>query len=222
MPLIPFPDVPKLPGVPAIPRSSTVPTPTLEPTSNTNLPNTIFASEWAFVDENGTHVIIPDSFVDFEYREERKIPNYPVENGSFSSYNKVALPFDIRVTVACNGSRATTGGMSKVEFLQSIQDLMDSLALIAITTPDNTYENCNLIHADYRRESKSGVSIIIAKLYFQQVRVTQAAVVTTSQPSGTPAQNNGQVSPVPPTAKQQTQANNTNIDFAFLTKILNR
>ena len=196
MPLIPFPDVPKLPGVPAIPRSSTVPTPTLEPTSNTNLPNTIFASEWAFVDENGTHVIIPDSFVDFEYREERKIPNYPVENGSFSSYNKVALP--------------------------SIQDLMDSLALIAITTPDNTYENCNLIHADYRRESKSGVSIIIAKLYFQQVRVTQASVVTTSQPSGTPTQNNGQVSPVPPTVKQQTQANNTKIDFAFLTKILNR
>jgi len=222
MPLIPYPDVPKLSGVPAIPRSPNVPTPTIEIPTSENLPNTVFASEWAFVDENGTHVIIPDSFIDFEYREERKIPNYPVEDGSFSSYNKVALPFDIRVTVACNGSKAANGGMSKVEFLQAIQELMDSLTLIAITTPDDTYENCNLIHADYRRESKSGVSIIIAKLYFQQVRVTQASVVTTSKPSGTPTQSNGQVSPVTPTAKQQTQANNTKIDFAFLTKILNR
>jgi len=192
MPFIPFPDIPKLPGVPAIPRSSTAPTPPINPVSTARIPNNAYTSGWGFIEEAGDSKLIPDSFIDFEYREERKIPNYPVEGGGFSSYNKVALPFDVRVTVSCNGN----GIMSKENFLYVIEQYINSLTLLSVITPNFTYNNCNLIHVDYRREAKQGVSLIIAQLWFQEVKIAQAAVPTTTEPSGAVAENNGQVSPI--------------------------
>ena len=43
----------------------------------------------------GNYALQPDSFIKFEYKEAHKIPNYPVEQGSFQSYNKVTLPYEI-------------------------------------------------------------------------------------------------------------------------------
>lgn len=209
MPLIPYPDIPMLPGVPAIPRSPKVPTPAPTTVPPAQIPTNYFGNPWGFVFNNGLVPLTPDSFIDFEYREERKIPNYPIEGGGFQSYNKVALPFDVRVTVSCNGN----GAMTKENFLNTIEELINSLALINVITPNKTYESCNLIHVDYRREAKQGVSLIVAQLWFQQVRVVQAAIPVTTQPSGATPQNNGQVSPVPPTAKQQTQAKSKTINF---------
>jgi len=189
---IPYPDVPNLPGVPAIPRSPSSPTPPINNISTAKIPNNAYGIQWGFVDSTGVSVITPDSFIEFEYREERKVPNYPVEGGSFSSYNKVALPFDLRVTVSCNGN----GAMSKETFLSTIEQLINSLTLINVITPNATYNNCNLIHVDYRREAKQGVSLIIAQLWFQEIRIAQQAVPATSAPSGATTYLNGQVSPI--------------------------
>ena len=41
----------------------------------------------------GTYALEPDSFVKFEYKKDNKIPNYPIEQGSFQTYNKVSLPY---------------------------------------------------------------------------------------------------------------------------------
>ena len=215
MPLIPFPDIPQLPGVPAIPRSRNIPTP-IASTSSSKLPSSTFGVQWGFVDANGGSVITPDSFIDFEYREEHKVPNYPVEGGSFSSYNKVAMPFDLRVTVSCNGR----GSMTKETFLSTIEKLIKSLTLINVITPNATYNNCNLIHFDYRREARRGVSLIIAQLWFQEIRISQVGTVTTTTPSATPKTNNGQVTPVPPTNKQKATINSKSfkIDFGDLNK----
>jgi hypothetical protein len=204
MPLIPYPDVPPLSGVPPVPRSSLVPTPTVGTTQPTSLPQNATGTQWGFVDSSGTSVIVPDSFIDFEYREERKIPIYPIEGGSFQSYNKVSLPFDVKVTVSCNGN----GKTKKNEFLNSIQELMDNLTLVDVITPDYLYSSCNLIHADYRRESTRGVSLIIAQLWFQQVNIVQESAPETTEPSGATTQNNGQVSTVPPTTQQKVQITN--------------
>ena len=204
MPLIPYPDIPQLPGVPAIPRSPNVSTPNISNVTPNSIPVNNYGVQWGFVFNNGLVPLTPDSFIEFEYREERKIPNYPVEGGSFASYNKVALPFDVRVTVSCNGN----GSMTKENFLNTIEELINSLDLINVVTPNKTYNNCNLIHVDYRREARQGVSLIVAQLWFQEVRISQTGTVTTTSPSAAPVQNVGQVSPVAPTKPQQAKANN--------------
>ena len=194
MPLIPYPDIPKLPGVPAIPRSPNVSTPNISNVTPNSIPVNNYGVQWGFVGATGQSIITPDSFIDFEYREERKIPTYPIEGGSFASYNKVAMPFDVRVTISCNGK----GALTKENFLSTIEQLMNSLTLINVITPNFTYQNCNLVHVDYRREAKQGVSLIIAQLWFQQVIIAQQATPTTTEPSGASTYINGQVSPLNP------------------------
>lgn len=196
MPNIPYPNVPKLPGVPALARSNNAQFVGAALTIlGEILPLGLFGTKWGIVDKNGSSVIVPDSFVDFEFREERKIPNYPIEQGSFQSYNKVAMPFDCRVTVSCSGN----GKMSKQAFLTAIQKLLNSLDLVSVVTPNITYNNCNLVHVDYRREARQGATLILAQLWFQEVRIAQKPVVPTAFPSGAKSSSFGQLSPTTPT-----------------------
>lgn len=201
MPNIPYPNVPPLPGVPALARSNNA----QFVAAGLNiigqlLPFSLFGTKWGIIDKNGAAVITPDSFVDFEFREERKIPNYPIEQGSFQSYNKVSVPFDLRVTVSCSGNTLGVGGrMSKQAFLEAIQKLLNSLDLVSVVTPNITYNNCNLVHVDYRREARQGATLILAQLWFQEVRIAQKPVVPTAKPSGAKSTSFGQLSPATPT-----------------------
>jgi len=192
MALIPYPNVPPLPGVPALARNGKYVGAALTVLSEF-LPEDLFGTKWGIISKTGTAVLKPDSFVDFDYKEERKIPNYPIESGSFQSYNKVALPFDCRLTVTCSGNKS----MKKPAFLAAIEKLMASLELVTIVTPDGNYPNCNLVHVDYRREARQGATLIIAQLWFQEVRIAQAAALPTSAPSAAANTSNGQVSPTP-------------------------
>jgi len=207
MPLIPFPDVPQLPGVPSL----------------QSLANSLFGAsggqdytqqlqdsstvtdvpQWQITDTNGAPILIPDSVVEFEYRGEQKIAAYPVEQGGFSSYNKVASPFDARLTCTCSGNE----GMSKQGFLAAIDVLLNGLQLCSIVTPDATYQPVNLFHADYRRESRQGVSLIVVQLWFQEIRQTAKSIAATAQPDGSDPVNQGQVSTVNPTASQAAAVN---------------
>lgn len=196
MPLIPYPNVPALPGVPALARSnnSQFVGAALNIVGQL-LPADLFGPKWAILSSTGGYFIQPDSFVAFEYREDRKIPTYPMEKGGFQSYNKVAMPFDIRVTVTCSGN----GKMKKAEFLTRLQEGMDSTELLKVSTPEREYDSCNLVHVDYRKESMHGATLIIAQLYLQQIRIAQIAAPPTTAPSGASKTPLGQLSPVAPT-----------------------
>lgn len=195
MPNIPYPNVPKLPGVPALSRSNNAQFVAAALTIvGEILPLGLFGTKWGIVAQDGSASLTPDSFVDFEYRNERKVPTYPIEDGSFQSYNKVAMPFDCRVTVTCSGN----GKMSKQAFLEAVQKLLSSLTLVDIVTPNATYESCNLVHVDYRREARQGATLIMAQLWFQEIRVAQKPVVPTAAPSGAKTKSFGQLSPNSP------------------------
>lgn len=195
MPNIPYPNVPQLPGVPALSRSNNAQFVAAALTIvGEILPLGLFGTKWGIVAQDGSTSLTPDSFVDFEYRNERKVPTYPIEDGSFQSYNKVALPFDCRVTVTCSGN----GKMSKQAFLEAIQGLLNSLTLVDIVTPNATYESCNLVHVDYRREARQGATLIMAQLWFQEIRIAQQPVVPTAAPSGAKTKSFGQLSPTSP------------------------
>jgi len=199
MSLIPYPNVPPLPGVPAINRNSAGYVGAALKIEAQLLPNNLFGTKWAITDASGNLALVPDSFVNFEYKNERKIPNYPVEGGSFSNYNKVAMPFDCRCVVTCSGN----GSMSKQDFLAAIQNYLDSLILLTISTPDASYPNLNLVHVDYRREARQGATLLLVQLWFQEIRIAQKSTApNTAEPSGSDTVDIGQVSPVPPSAAQ--------------------
>jgi hypothetical protein len=195
MTAISFPNVPNLPGVPSLPQNGVIQALQVSGAAAT-LAKT---NQWQIADyQYGTPVIVPDSVVEFEFRGEQKIPSYPIENGSFNTYNKVAVPFDARVTVTCGGN----GSMSKTGFLAAIKVLLEGLNLVSIVTPDASYGPCNLVHVDYRRESRQGVSLIMAQLWFQEVRQAGATITPAATPDAAAPVTLGQLSPIAPTTAQ--------------------
>lgn len=186
MPNIPYPNVPPVPGVPGLNRAGPYVGAALTLAAEF-LPLNLFGQEFAILKSNAdiqnnggvTYLLVPDSFVSFDYREDHKIPIYPMQDGAFQSYNKVSMPFEIKLTVTCSGNRT----MSKEEFLNGIYAMINTTVLADIVTPDRTYKNTNLIHFDYRREAQRGATILICELTFQEVRIVTAESLS-EDPSG--------------------------------------
>ena len=189
---IPYPNVPPLPGVPALQRAAPYVGAALTLLGEF-LPLNIFGQDYAILATNTkSQLLVPDSFVDFEYKKEAKIPIYPMQGGAFQSYNKVVMPSDIKVTVTCSGNLT----MSKQEFIQRITAMINSLVLVDISTPDEVYKNYNLIHVDYKRESTRGATMLIAQLWFQAVMIVTPATNNTAAPSGASATSLGSLTPI--------------------------
>lgn len=204
MSLIPYPNIPPLPGVPAINRKSAgfvgAGLNVVAQILPSILPDGIFGTKWAILDAKTSQpILIPDNFVSYERISESKIQNYPVEQGSFSSYNKVRLPKMYRLTVSSNGTKT-----SKINFLSAITRMEtgrnsdQSPITVTIATPETTSPPVCLIHTDQRREAKSGATLLIFQLTFQEIISTTSPTNPTAEPSGAKTQSFGQLSPVAP------------------------
>ena len=186
---IPYPTVPIAPGVPGLTRDGSntftdddiviaaQDSPDISPQQITTMTN----NPWAILDRTGKRVITPDTFLRVESRGDADIATYPIEQGAFSSYNKVAQPNDVRVILGCSGR----GEMDRAQFLDRIKSMKSSLDLYTITTPEDVYDNMNMYHYDMKREASSGVTLLSVECWFQEIRNTAVATTTQSaDPSG--------------------------------------
>lgn len=200
MALIPkpaFPNVPNLPGVPQVPRSPSVP-PTVVSAVSAGLGvaalwKALFsAPQWAIykavtttrgadgVDEvtvtDRKAVVVPDSFGEFTYRNEFTTSDFPVEQGQFASYNKVAHPFEVSVRMYKGGTKE-----SRQEFLDSIDAIVGDLNLYDIMTPEKVYLNVNVTRFEVARRGASGAYFFSeVDLYFRVIRQVSSSYTSTS------------------------------------------
>jgi hypothetical protein len=138
----------------------------------------------------GTYALKPDSFVKFEYKVDHKIPTYPIQNGGFASYNKIALPYEIKLIV-------TKSNIFEISsFINQISILLNSTRILSIVTPDKVYNSVNLIHFDYKKEAVNGAVLLIAELTFQEVRVIPSPADPVATPQADQTFALGQVSPL--------------------------
>ena len=140
-------------------------------------------SEWGIFDEGGESVVPHDDVVAFDFQQQYSISDYPVERGGFQSYNKVAVPYDVRFRFTSSGSQAI-----RTDFLSTLQGAAGSIEVYTAATPDATYESCNIIHYDYHREARNGgVSLLVVDVWLREIRETgetqlaQSGVSDTSQ-----------------------------------------
>ncbi len=197
-----FPDVPVFPGVPPVLRdavsaiSDFVPQLTAD---NANL-TTDLAPVWGIFDADGNLVIDPDSIVAIDYGKEEQISSFPVERGSFQSYNKVETPYSLRVTMTKGGSIG-----EREAFLQDCNDLRASIDLFSVVTPEETYENGNVTRVGKVRNAQSGAQLLTVEMVVEEVRTSATSQFTQSNvkdPASADATNDGAVQPKDPTAAQ--------------------
>ncbi|WP_233867088.1 phage baseplate protein [Paraburkholderia adhaesiva] len=211
MPLIPFPDVPAVAGVPdlaRVPLAIGVLTGAVQAAQTLQgldyfgfLPGD--TPQWILADDQGNALITPDSLVDLGYRGEGRVATYPVEQGSFASYNKTTQPQELTLRLSCGGKN-----MGRDTFLAELGFLRTSLTLVNIVTPEITYRSYNVDRVDYARKSSTGLSLITAEVHFAEIRTSaQASYSNTAQPSGADPQSQGWVctaADLPAPTNQQT------------------
>jgi len=150
------------------------------------------------------------STVEFDYINDLPIANYPQENGAFQSYNKVKLPFDIRLRVCTGGSVS-----ARQSFLYTCQAIAASYQLFSVITPEMVFSNCNCNHISWARTAIRGNQLIQVDLSFVQINVVSATSFTATAAPGDAGQQglggvqgglspqvfvntSGNYSPVPP------------------------
>jgi hypothetical protein len=194
-------NVPNLPGVPAL-ASYAVNTVVLLASDAISQFFGTAAPVWGvFLDGEP---VLPEvqSVLTLGYKRDWMVADYQVQDGAFESYDKVQLPFDVRIRVTSGAS-----GAERQDFLDAVDQVGDSLDLYDIVTPEKIYSSVNVTHVDYDRSAASGVGMISADIWFVEIRVEAAATFSnTQQPGEAAPQGAGNVQP---------QATQSRVDQAF-------
>lgn len=193
-----MPNVPNVPGVPAL-VSYSIDTIVLLAQDLIGSIGGNFGSQWGIF-LNGEQVLDYDNVVSFGHRQDFPVSDYPVEDGGFQSYDKVQLPFGIRVRVSAGGSDAR-----RQAFLSSIDAVMNTLDLYDVVTPEAVYPSCNFVHRDVERTATDGAGLITVDLHLTEIRITATATFNDTQAPPTASQQNignVQAQPVPDNIQQ--------------------
>lgn len=138
-----------------------------------------------------------------EFRNDSRISTAPQEQGAFLSYNKVASPFNGRVSYIISGIAAQRGA-----FLASCKSMLDSLTLLSLVMPEYVWPSCNMTHYDLRRAAHEGASMFVVDIWVEEVRITGTAAFSNTQaPAGAGQVNGGTVQPQAPTPSQIPPSN---------------
>jgi hypothetical protein len=152
--------------------------------------------QWGVFNPDGSPALQPDSMVSLEAKQEWRIPNYPVEQGAFETYNKVLLPQTIRL-------RMTKGGTTAARnlFLSQVEGAAAELILFKIIMPEGPVtSSANIQSYSYSRTSTNGVGLLTVDVEFIEVMANAtAAFSNTAQPDGQDPTNTGTVQPQTPT-----------------------
>lgn len=174
--MVGFPNVPNAPGVPAIPRdpNAIIDSVILLAADALGIFSSGLSQQWGLY-KDGLPVIIADSVVSFDYRQDWTISSYPLEEGAFESYDKVQQPFDVRLRFVTGGSEADREAM-----LSTVANAAASLDLLDAVTPEAIYNSVNVVHQDYKRD-KERVGMIVIDVWLKEVRVTATSAFGNTQ-----------------------------------------
>lgn len=204
MPLIQFPNVPNVPGVPALMRGVTIPTSIASLVGlGAGIWSDFLASRWGVFDDGGGRVLVADSFIGIEFKNDSRQSNYPIEEGGFQTFDKIDTPYDARVTMAIGGDLVT-----RSLFLSTCDDMLHSIKLYSVVTPEKTYASASVVNVGYRRETKNGATLLTVQLWFQEVRTKVSILFSGQNPASADVVSDGTVQSFPMDSSSSVSAPN--------------
>jgi hypothetical protein len=148
--------------------------------------------QWGIFDQNGGPVFLADSVFSVEYMNTYRVSDYPIEEGSFASYNKVKVPTQTKITFLTGGDIN-----NRSNFLESLEAAIQALDLFVVVTPEISYDNTNLTFFTYRRTAKAGVQLLMVEVWCEEIRIIQQGNLSNTQSTnGADTQQNGAVQPL--------------------------
>ncbi len=223
MPLIPYPNVPNVPGVPAVPRQpggSSVGQISLGLLQGGLFRLFQIEKKWGIYDQDGNALGDPSNFTgildsaretlglggtlstgSFDYAKETRVSDFPIERGSFASYNKVEMPATPVVTLRYTGNEN-----NRKTFLDQLEAACISTNLYNIVTPERTFLNYSIERIDFDRRASRGATLLEVWVYLKEIRQVSAVLSVSSRiidpvdPGAAATVDNGKVQPTTPPA----------------------
>jgi hypothetical protein len=210
-----YPNAPAFPGVPGLKRDplAIVSVIQLVAADAATIADLFAGPRWGIFTKDGLPLVVADTITAVDFRIEARVSDYPVESGGFQSYDKVMLPYDMRVEMTCGGTHpgaisgaitSALGGqasMDKTLFLSNLTHAQASLDVFLVLTPDSSYPNMNIVHYDYRRTRERGASMLHVEVWLQEIRDTATQqFISTQSPTSQADQNQGTQQPTAPPA----------------------
>ena len=135
-----------------------------------------------FLDKGKTWIVKGESarvdfsaMIEFTAEKSSRLPDEPIEQGSFATYNRVIEPRSITCRLAVKGKAAD---------LQTAIDRLTTLSendeKITLTTPEQSYKNMMLESFDYRRDASNGRGVLYVDLRFKEIREVASQQTTTA------------------------------------------
>lgn len=127
--------------------------------------NGVFGKVWGIVNEFGIPVVLADTVLGMNYDAGSSISKYPVEQGSFASFNKVNAPSMATVQMA----KGSGGVLERGLFLAQLEGLLKSTLSFHIITPEYVYLNYQIIGINHARTAQDGATMITVNLDLEEV-----------------------------------------------------
>ena len=116
-----------------------------------------------------------NSMQEFSAEKSSRLPDEPIEKGSFATYNRIIEPRAITCRLSIEG------GASKLQSaIDRLTDLCENNETITLTTPEQSYKNLMLESFDYRRDAQNGRGVLFVDLRFKEIREVKSAQTTTA------------------------------------------
>jgi len=214
---IPVYNVPNLPGIPPMVRAVFSNVATFQGVAAA-VGNTISFFQgpsplppWGIYDDQFNSVVDADSILSFTHRNEASVADFPVQDGTFATYNKVVLPYSAMVRVSKGGTL-----LDRTNLLRQIEALFSSLKKYTIVTPERSYLNVNVEGTEVTRIDKDDAFFLThVDLRFRQVKPVTAVFTTTAadtqnaqDPSAPAPANQGVQQPATTSSAASAQATN--------------
>lgn len=133
---------------------------------------------------DGAQVLLGDSFTGYDYSNESRITQVPLQAGAFASLNKVATPYSVRVRITKGGSAG-----DRATLLAELDEAAASLNLYDIVTPEKTYRSANIVKVSHAHSAERGAAMLELDIHFLEVRQIASAsfTVVDQSPSSSPS-----------------------------------
>lgn len=136
---------------------------------------TDFANKKSWIVNGQSARVDFSSMQEFTAEKSSRLPDEPIEKGSFAVYNRVIEPRSITCRLSVEGSAADLQNA-----IDRLTQLSENDEKITLTTPEQNYKNLMLESFDYRRDAANGRGVLYVDLRFKEVREVQSAQTTTA------------------------------------------
>ena len=183
---------------------------------------TTSSAEWVIADESGNSILPVYSVISVDVQMDGRTVSDPVEEGSFTTYNKTSAPTTIDMEVSFQGDKA-----SLQEAVTKAKEIKEGVTTFSIVTPYYEFENMTLERLSYKMRVENGLGILIASMMCTEVKEVDADYTSVSQTaiqasqcanaSNTSTVNTGQTTTSILTTAEQSAAEE---DATTITKVL--